>query len=349
MEIRKLLKTGGIILGVALGVWLLAAYILPLFLPFLLAFLLSGATQRPAACLAAHSHLPRWAAGAICILGAYCLLFLGAWGVGKLLIRELSFLGTRLPQLLSGLAGPLDYLHHTLKGAALRLPDGLGAGLGQVVDEFFRTGAGLLESLPQTVFSLVTALARKLPSLVLFTVTTVIASFMVPSQLPRLRLWLHHALPSSWRKKAGNGLRRIKSTLGNWLKAQGKLSGITFCITTAGLFLLRAPSPILAGLFTALVDFLPVFGSGAVLIPWAMVLFLQGNTGRGAAFLVLYGIAAITRATLEPRLVGKQMGLPPLITLASIYVGGKLCGIWGLVLFPLAASVLANFVPRPSS
>ena len=347
MEIRNFAKKAGVILLIGFGLWLFVSKLLPVILPFFLAFLLAFSTERAASYLMGRCRLPRWAAATICTLGAYALLFLALWGIGALLWRELRVLGENLPRLLSGLSGPLDYLHHQLKSAALRLPDGIGAGLGQTVDDFFTTGAGLLERLPQTLLSLVTTLAQKIPALLLGAVTTVIASFMTAAGLPRLRLWLSKRLPATWREKATRGWYSVKATFGSWLTAQLKLSAITFCLTTAGLFLLRLPGPLFAGLCTALVDILPVFGSGAVLIPWAMTLFLRGRTALGVALLVLYGITAITRATMEPRLLGRQMGLPPLAMLAAVYVGGKLCGLTGLILFPLAASVTAQFL-RPN-
>ena len=174
--------------------------------------------------------------------------------------------------------------------------------------------------------------------------TTVAASFMTAAQLPRLRTWLSRVLPKPWRHKVTVVWDRVKATFGGWFKAQLKLMGITCVLVTVGLFFLGVPYPFLAGVGAAVVDALPVFGVGAVLIPWAMGLFLQGDVTRGVLFLLLYGVCALTRLALEPRFVGRQVGLPPILTLAAIYIGGKLCGLGGVLLFPMAAAVSVQLV-----
>ena len=349
MEVKKLLKTGGIFILAAAGLWLFVSYLLPLTLPFLVAFLLSVITEPPALFLMEKGRLPRWAAGAVCTLGVYLLLFGGIFLLGRCVFSLLGDVTARLPELLQQISPMLEHLRERLLALTHRLPDGLGAGLSAAVEDFFRSGSGLLERLPETLFSLITALAGKLPGVALFAVTTVVASFMTAAQLPLLRRWLSRVLPKAWRQKVTSGWTRIKLAGGGWLKAQGKLLGLTLLLTLLGLLFLRVKRPLLAALGIAAVDALPVFGSGAVLIPWAFGCFLGGNTIRGVAFLLLYGTVAITRTTLEPRLMGRQMGLPPILTLAAIYVGGKLCGIGGIILFPVAAAILSQFIKLSKS
>lgn len=344
MEIKKFLKTAGLILLSAVGVWLFVAYLLPLALPFLLSFLLAVITEPPALFLMEKGRLPRWAAGAVCTLAAYCILFGAGFLFARCLTLSLSRLTARLPQALEGIAPMLEHLRSSLLAQTRRLPDGLGEGLSGAVENFFDSGAGLLERLPETLFSLISALAGKLPGLALFAVTTVIASFMTAAQLPLLRRWLSRVLPRAWRQKVTTAWTRTKTTAAGWLKAQGKLLCVTFFLTLSGLLLLGAKRPLIAALGVTAVDALPVFGSGTVLLPWATACFLAGNTLRGVGFLLLYGTVAITRITLEPKFVGRQTGLPPIVTLAALYVGGKLCGVGGMILFPVAASVAGQFI-----
>ena len=131
--------------------------------------------------------------------------------------------------------------------------------------------------------------------------------------------------------------RAIRAALGGWLLAQLKLMGVTFLILTAGFLLLRTEYPLLFALLTTLIDALPVFGTGTVLIPWALLEFLHGNTACGVGFLILYAVAALTRQTLEPRLVGQQIGLAPIFTLLALYAGYKTIGVPGMILFPICA------------
>ena len=134
------------------------------------------------------------------------------------------------------------------------------------------------------------------------------------------------------------------------MRAQFKLMGVTFLILTAGFLILRISYPLLFGILLAFVDALPVFGTGTVLIPWSILMFLRGNVRCGVGLLILYGCASLMRQALEPRMVGRHIGLNPLLTLIALYTGFRCAGIVGMVLFPVAAIFLKQIFsqnPQP--
>ena len=92
----------------------------------------------------------------------------------------------------------------------------------------------------------------------------------------------------------------------------------------------------------ALLDALPLLGTGTVLIPWALVRMAAGDVALGLGLLGLYGAAALIRNILEPKLLGAQLGLSPLLTLVAIYAGWRLGGFWGMLLLPMGAMVLSQ-------
>ena len=329
-------------MGAAVGIWLFVTVLLGLTLPFLLAFLLAFLTEKPALMLMRRWNFPRWAAGGICTLGAFLLLFGAVWLLSRALVQEFAPLLQGLPQILQELAEPLSLLHGRLMGLAARLPQGISHGAAAAVEELFAGGAGILQQLPGRLLTLAAGAAKKVPSVFLFAVTTVLASFMTAARLPALRLMLSRVLPQPWRSKVTALWRRMGAAMGGWLKAQGKLFAVSFGICLLGLLLLGEKAPWRTAPLIALVDALPVFGSGAVLLPWAAVRCLQGSTAGGVGLAVLYGAIAMTRATLEPKLMGQQMGLPPLVTLMALYAGGRLCGVKGLILFPILTAMAAQ-------
>jgi len=171
-------------------------------------------------------------------------------------------------------------------------------------------------------------------------VTAVLSSFMLCARLPELKKWVKSKLPLRWRIHLHRFRKQFREVLSSWFKAQLKLLVLTFAIVTAGLLFLRLPFALLLGAIIAVVDALPVLGAGVILLPWGTILLLQGDTQRGLALVLLYGITALTRTAIEPRLVGRQLGLNPLMTLLAIYAGFKLCGIAGMLLFPIGATLL---------
>jgi sporulation integral membrane protein YtvI len=119
-----------------------------------------------------------------------------------------------------------------------------------------------------------------------------------------------------------------------YIKAQAILMSIVACIVIIGLIICGYPYALFVGILIALLDMLPLFGSGAVLWPWALYSFVSGNVTMGIGCLVIYLIIFITRQTLEPRILGSQIGIHPLLTLVALYVGLQLFGAVGLILGP---------------
>ena len=117
-----------------------------------------------------------------------------------------------------------------------------------------------------------------------------------------------------------------------------------FLIVGTGLFLLRIPYAPIWGLLIAFVDAIPILGTGTVLLPWSLISLLQGQPAKAVGLLGIYVIALLSRSILEPKLVGKHLGLDPLVTLAALYAGFQLWGIPGMILSPMLCVVLLELV-----
>ena len=128
-------------------------------------------------------------------------------------------------------------------------------------------------------------------------------------------------IPKSRHKSIKDFKNDLLSTFGKWLKAELMLAGITFAEMTVAFLFMRIDFAILLALLVAFVDLMPVLGSGAVLIPWAVVTMIGGNLRNGIALIVIFLVNTTVRSLLEPRLIGRQIGLPPIVTLIAMYVG----------------------------
>lgn len=343
MNAQKPWQKALLILAILAGAWLFAVLLLPILLPFLIGLLLAVTVQKPIDLLHDRLRFGRWLASFLCMLALFSIIFGSLFLLCRTVCQELSEFLRELPQLVQLLAGPLAELEARLFALADRLPDGIGTGLHAGLENFFASGAGFGTRLYERLFSFASGFLGKLPGLLLFLITTVLSGFMISCELPKIKSWLGRKLPKSWQKKAAGIGSHLKTTLGAWLKAQLKLMGITFLIVALGLMILNVRYPLLFAVVITIVDALPVFGTGTILIPWSMVSFLQGNTRCGIGFLILYGVAALTRQALEPRLVGKQIGLDPVLTLAALYTGYRVVGVLGMILFPIAAILLKQF------
>lgn len=339
MEKRKFFAIAAYFALGLLALWAVVAWLLPLFWPLVPAFLVAAVTRRPACALREKTGMPASVAAGICVLVLYLLLGAALFLLSRTLLRELGSFLREVPSMAEQLLYLLEDLRLWLTDLTLRLPDGVSAALTDAVNEAFGGGAGFARSLPAKLLAAVTVAAGKLPGAAMFLVTAVVASFLAAAALPRMQPALGRLLPPPWRNRLALVWHRCRTAVGGWLRAQAKLLGVTFLLVTVGLFLLGQPYPLLLGAVIALVDLLPVLGTGAVLLPWGLWQFVGGKPSVGVGLLVLYGVTAVTRLTLEPRFLGKQMGIPPLLTLTAVYAGYRAAGFAGLLLAPIAASV----------
>ena len=115
-----------------------------------------------------------------------------------------------------------------------------------------------------------------------------------------------------------------------------------FFILLAGFFLTRQPYGLLLALGLAVMDFIPIIGAGTVMVPWAFAALFTGDLAGAVELMVIWGVIALFRRVMEPKFVGDQTGLSPLLSLAGIYVGMKLAGVAGMVFGPVVLLVILN-------
>lgn len=344
MQAKKIFRTALLVLACAVGVWLFAVFALPVLLPFLIGLAIAALVEKPLRLFLARTGIPRAPSAFLFVLVFYALLIAAVYFLCRIICDEATRFLKELPELVSSLAIPFGTLQKKLYALADRLPDGIGAAAREGVESFFKNGSLIGSRIYDWLFSAASKVLGMLPDIVLFLITTVVASFMSAAELPKLRELIRTRAPERWQKKLAAVRDRLKATLGGYVRAQLKLMGVTFLILTAGFLILRISYPLLFGILLAFVDALPVFGTGTVLIPWSILMFLRGNMRCGVGLLILYGCAALTRQALEPRMVGRHIGLNPLLTLMALYIGFRCAGIMGMVLFPVAAIFLKQLL-----
>lgn len=331
-------------IAVIFSLWFSLRFLLPVFLPFLLAGLLALSAEPLVGIFVHRCRLPRWLAAGLGIGIALVLVVLSALMLGALLLKELSSLAGVVPDLEETAQQGMGLLRGVLTDMADRTPEGVRPILNHCVDGIFSGSSQFLDRISLWILGFASGVLKTLPDSALGLGTWIIASFMISAKLPDLKKHAASLIPQNWKQRYLPALRQLKSSLGGWLVAQLKLTGITACILSLGFFILQIPYGILWAIVISLVDALPILGTGMVLVPWSAVCFLQGDTLRAIGLLGTYAAAALLRSVLEPRLVGKQLGLDPLITLVALYAGYRLWGLGGMLLAPLLAVTITQFL-----
>ena len=337
---KKPWRTAAYLLGGAVALWLTARFFLPIGLPFLLGLGLSRAAEPLVRRLTEKAHFPRGLASFLCVTLVCAVLGSVLWLLCRGVYGELGRLAKQLPDVLLSLKEPVGRLHKWLLQLAAKLPDGFSAAAAEWLDHFFAGSDLLASSVSDWIVRFVTGTLSSVPDIVLFVLTALLSGYLFSSEGAALNSAIRRWLPEQWQQRANALWKRLKGALGGYCKAQLRLMVVTFGIVAAGLLILRRDSAILTALLIALVDALPVLGAGTILIPWAIIAFFRGETAAAVGLLLIYAAASLTRTFLEPRFLGRQIGLNPLLTLVSMYAGFRLFGMLGMILLPVGVILI---------
>lgn len=337
-----LLRKTFVFLAITLALGLAAKYLLPVVMPFLLGAAVAWLAE-PVVAPVSKRWKRGWAAGfgvTLTLAGVGVLLAL----LGTLAVRQVGRLAQRVPELTQAAQQALTSLQDWLISFAEQAPESVRPRLQQTVLTFFSDGSGLVQQLGQHIPGVVTSAIGTVGNGALSVGTGILSAYLISARLPKLKAGISARLPDSWREKVLPALRRVRTALGGWLKAQLKLCAVTWVIVGVGFLVLRIPGAIGWALVVAVVDAVPILGTGTVLVPWAAVCLLRRESLRAIGLLCIYAAAALTRTVLEPKLVGRQLGLDPLTTLIALYLGFRFWGIPGLLLTPILASAVKSLL-----
>lgn len=315
-------------------------HLFPVLLPFLIALLLARALRRPARAVARLVRLPEGVVAVVLLLLSVSLGGFLSWLLLFYLGKEALSLVERL---LSD--GTLSAL---LKAAEAWLA-GLLAPLGA-------SGASP-PSLSSLLFELLGAVASRLPAylsdvlsalpqILFFGVLVLVSGVYFCLDRGRSERFLLSLCPDVLRVRLSGIYARCGCLLRRYLRAYLSLFALTLALLLFGFLLLGIENALLLALLISLADLLPVIGVGTVLLPWGGFLLLTGESARGLSLLVLYLVVSVTRQLAEPRILGRSLGLHPILTLLLSFAGLRLLGLWGLLLAPLAAILLQAIAER---
>lgn len=316
-----------IIVGTAGVVYVGFYYLLPLVVPFVFAFLFSKMIQPVAARLHKCSHINKKMCSVILVV-----LSIGAIGsflfyVGYICVNQLTDILKHAPSYMGAgmrmceqLCCGVDNLLGLSQGETLIWMEGCLSDMSGKVSQVY------LPKITGYIPGMLVKLGKWGAGFIVFFMATLLISFDKEDNRHYRSLMPY--------------IQRLKATGFAYLKAQGIIIFIVSAVSVTGLLILGNPYAILFGILIGIVDAFPVLGSGSIYIPWAVVELVQKNFYEGAVLLTLYVVTLLLREILEPKLMGKELGMKPLYVLMSVYVGIQLFGIGGIILGPVGLTIL---------
>lgn len=329
----------------AVLLFLAGKYLLPVLMPFLLAFLLVFFVRGPAEKLAKKLGGGKKPLMLLLLVLCYVVVFgVVILGGGKV-IAVAGDLIVRLPEIYQADIAPfldsvLEKLGNTLSEADPFLASEIENGLRQFIQNTGQT----LSALSMNVLRSLSEYIAGIPSAVIRIVIMIVSSFYMASDYDKIMNVVKKYMPEKMKKIVRdikeNGLNLLKV----YVKSYFLLFLLTFAELTVGFLILGIPNAVIVAMVIAVFDILPVLGTGGVLLPWVAVMLVMGNYPLAFGLLLLYIVITIVRNMAEPKIVGKQIGLHPLVTLIAMFVGIGMCGLSGLFLFPIAIMIFTNMV-----
>lgn len=338
---------GALTLGaVALIIWVglpLASLLSPFLFALVLAWLLNPAVRW----LQRKTNGSRKVISMVLVILVFAVIGGILFGLGWVAVDQVrSLFDNRqsvLDDLLNGLLGVVNSVQRWIAGLS-----------GVVPDEVITTGEDLIDTLVGWVQGLdfsgwFTQMAGRAPSMVTnvsgFAVALVVfmmASYFITGDYPRLRFELTDRVPMVARDFCRSVKNIFMSAFGGYVKSQLILSAGVFMILTIGFLLMKQPYGLLLAFALAVLDFIPIIGAGTVMVPWAVIDMVLANYGEAAALMAVWGVIVLFRRFAEPKILGDQTGLSPILSLVGIYVGMKIGGVLGMVVGPLLLLVCIN-------
>jgi sporulation integral membrane protein YtvI len=217
----------------------------------------------------------------------------------------------------------------------IQLPDQITDLLSKGLQDFANNLQSILGKIVDWLQASIEA-AMYLPQILIFIIVTLLATYFMSSDKNTIIRFLDVQIPTDWLDKTKSITKNVFTALFGWMRAQLILTSITFSELLAGFLIIGIDNALLLAIIISLVDVLPVLGAGTVLIPWSIINLILGNAKLGLSTALLYVIILFVRQLIEPKVLGKQIGVHPLFTLAGMYIGLKLWKVPGMFIGPLA-------------
>lgn len=341
MEKQTIIKNTLTVIGIGVGVYLFFKYLFTLFLPFIIAFILAFLLNYPVTLIKKRTGMRSGFLSAVFVLVLVFLIGFFIFLLTNRIITEVRGIIISLTENSDKyVQGAFDFIN----GIAKKLPfiDALGTDLTEMVSDVVRN---MITEITSRLPSFIASIIAMIPHILLFTVIIILATYYFCADFSIIKERLISILPKGAKNAIRTFKKRLMSTGIKYLKSCLIIMVITYFEVLVGFLMLDIPYAFTFSLVVAAVDMLPIFGVGTALVPFAVWCMLSGDTYTAIGLLIIFAVITVVRQFIEPKIIGTGIGLSPLTTLFSMYIGFRFFGLIGLLFSPLAAVLIINALP----
>ncbi|MCI8580754.1 MAG: sporulation integral membrane protein YtvI [Dorea sp.] len=323
--------------------FLVAGYKLMIFfMPFVIGWVIAAIAAPLVNLLEQKLKIVRKLGSALIIIAVLAGIVFLVYLLASTLRKEVQTLIWDMPSMYQDLEAGFQEIGEGMQGLHKRLPKGIGEAFSGLLSNLDKQAGSIVGNISTPTVTAAGKFAKKIPSILVAIIVTFISAYFFIADRDEVLHFAKRITPEPIVRRMTMISDNLKYAVGGYFKAQFKIMAVVFLLLSAGFLIMGLNFTFLLAILIAFLDFLPFFGTGTALLPWAIYKFLVGNYKMAVGLLVLYGVTQLVRQLIQPKLVGDSIGMNPLLTLVFLYIGYKAGGIFGMIFAVPAGLIVIN-------
>lgn len=323
-------------LAIALAVFLLVIFLVPrlffFFAPFIAGWVIAWIASPLVQFFEEKLKIRRKAGSAFVIIAVIGMVVFVLYLAGAKLSKEMMGLIDSLPDMWEGTVTEFSEIGERLNVVYSRLPIDMQLGISDAIDQVGSYMGDIVGHISTPAINVVGNFAKQIPSILIAVIMALLSSYFFVSDRSGINKWFREHMPISVQSRYQIIRHSLVTAVGGYLKAQLRIEVWMYLLLVIGLTVLQVDYAVLIAIGIAFMDFLPFFGTGTIMVPWAIVKVLSADYKMALGLLIIWGVGQLVRQVIQPKIVGDSVGLPPLPTLILLYIGYKLGGVIGMIM-----------------
>lgn len=308
-----------------------APKIIILALPFILGWIMAMIANPLVRWMNKKFKVPRKLSSAIIIVLIFALFALVIYlAVSKLVSEATGFL-SQFPSMYAGISEDIARIQKNIEQALNSFPKDIHHAAQDIINNFSGWLLDSLQKIGQPTIEAAGSFAKNIPSVLIATLITIMSAYFMIADKEKISKFIASHFSRDTKAHVRKITKGMRNILSGYFKAQIIILGFVSIILFIGFWILDVKFALLFSLLIALLDFLPFFGTGTALGPWALFHFLSGDYKMAIGLVVIYFVSQLARRIIEPKVIGETIGMNPLLTMVLMYAGYKLIGVVGLI------------------
>lgn len=328
---------------IILLIWAACKFVMPVLIPFIIAFVIASLIRIPVKRLYGSSEVKNKIISIITCIVFYAIVFSLLGFLSVKLYNTISDFLFSIPAIYQNdIAPALNLVFDLVERTLASMNAEIAAEIDNIFQGFLNDIGEYIKTFSVNAIKVISGSLSKVPAFIIKLIITIISTFFFMIDYNKILVFFINIIPAGKENTIMYITKYFKNTILIYLKSYSLLFLLTYAELTIGFTILSIPYAPLIGLLVAIFDILPILGVGGILLPWAVILVILKEIPMGIGMFLLYLIIAFIRNTVEPKLVGEQIGLHPLATLIFMYLGLKFLGFLGMFLFPVTLAVFVS-------